>query len=79
MIKQRDSAKRFFIALEEVYGPSSSGLSLLINVYVNTVLTDSDQIQQRWEKHFCNVLNGPSLLLLFLNLSLTLPGSPKFG
>ena len=57
---ERHDAKRFYHALKEIYGPSSSGSSPLLSADGSTVLTDPDQILQRWAEHFCNVLNRPS-------------------
>ena len=56
----RHDSKRFYHALKEIYGPSTSGSSPLLSADGSSVLTDPDDILKRWAEHFCNVLNRPS-------------------
>ena len=56
----RHDSKRFYHALKEIYGPSTSGSSPLLSADGSSVITDPDQILKRWAEHFCNVLNRPS-------------------
>ena len=56
----RNDSKRFYRALKEIYGPSTSGSSPLLSADGSSVLTDPDDILKRWAEHFCNVLNRPS-------------------
>ena len=56
----RHDSKRFYHALKEIYGPSSSASSPLLSADGTTVLSDPEQILKRWAEHFCNVLNRPS-------------------
>ena len=52
--------KNFYDALKEVYGPSSSGASPLLNADGSTLITDKEEILKRWAEHFNNVLNRQS-------------------
>ena len=58
----RHDSKRFYHALKEIYGPSTSGSSPLLSADGSSVLTDPDDILKRWAEHFCNVLNRPSTI-----------------
>ena len=49
----RHDSKRFYHALKEIYGPSSSASSPLLSADGTTVLTDPEQILKRWAEHFC--------------------------
>ena len=52
--------KNFYDALKEVYGPSSSGASPLLNADGSTLITDKEEILKCWAEHFNNVLNRQS-------------------
>ena len=56
----RNDMKNFYDALKEVYGPSSSGASPLLNADGSTLITDKEEILKRWTEHFNNVLNRQS-------------------
>ena len=53
-------AKRFYSALKAVYGPQSSGSPPLLNADGTKLLTEKNQILQRWAEHFNSVLNRPA-------------------
>ncbi|XP_076047086.1 uncharacterized protein LOC143028608 [Oratosquilla oratoria] len=56
----RRDTKRFYDALEAVYGPQSSGSSPLLSADCSTLLTEKELILERWSEHFNNVLNRPA-------------------
>lgn len=56
----RHDMKRFYDALKEVYGPTSSGSSPLLSADGNTLITEKEKILERWAEHFNSVLNRPS-------------------
>ena len=56
----RNDMKNFYDALKEVYGPSSSSASPLLNADGSTLITDKEEILKRWAEHFNNVLNRQS-------------------
>ncbi|KAL8606835.1 hypothetical protein ACOMHN_036473 [Nucella lapillus] len=58
----RHDTKRFYDALEAVYGPQSSRSSNLLSANSSTLLTDKKQILERWAKHFDSVLNRPAVI-----------------
>ncbi|XP_078077501.1 LOW QUALITY PROTEIN: uncharacterized protein LOC144499261 [Mustelus asterias] len=52
--------KRFYEALNTLYGPQSLGSSPLLSTDGTTLITERAQILQRWAEHFEAVLNRPS-------------------
>ena len=50
----------FYKALKCVYGPQSSGFSLVLSADRTKLITDQNKILERWAKHFSTVLNCPS-------------------
>ena len=58
----RHDTKRFYDALEAIYGPTSSGTSPILSADGKTLLTDRSQILDRWAEHFDIVLNRPSTI-----------------
>ena len=54
------NTKRFYDALKAVYGPKISGSTPLLNVDGTKLLTEKNQILERWAEHFSNVLNRPA-------------------
>ena len=55
-------SKNFYSGLREVYGPSSPSQSPLLSLDGNRLITDKNEILQRWAEHFSNVLNRPSAI-----------------
>ena len=56
----RKDMKKFFDALKTVYGPQSSGTTLLFSADGTSLLTDKKAILKRWAEHFDGALNPPS-------------------
>ena len=56
----RKSLKKFFDALKTMYGPQSSGTTLLLTADGTSLLTDKEAVLKRWAEHFDDVLNRPS-------------------
>lgn len=56
----RHDMKNFYAGLREVYGPTSNGSSPLLSSDGSCLITDKEEILQRWAEHFDNVLNRPS-------------------
>ena len=54
--------KSFYVALKEVYGPTSSGSNPLLSADGITLITEKEKILGRWAEHFDNVLNHPSTI-----------------
>ena len=52
--------KKFFDALETIYGPQSSGTTPLTSADGTSLLTDKEAILKRWAEQFDGVLNQPS-------------------
>jgi exonuclease III len=52
--------KRFYDSLKCVYGPSTSGSSPMFNADGSTLITDKNELLERWAEHFDGVLNRPS-------------------
>ena len=52
--------KNFYSSLKAVYGPTSSGSSPILSADGNTLISDKEQILDRWAEHFISVLNRPS-------------------
>ena len=52
--------KTFYDTLKEVYGPTSSGQSLVVSVDGNALIIDKKKTVGRWAEHFGSVLNRPS-------------------
>jgi len=55
-------SKRFYDSLKALYGPQASGTSPLLSADGSTLLTDREQILDRWAEHFNSVLNRPSTI-----------------
>ena len=55
-------SKRFYNALKSLYGPQPSGTSPLFNTDGSQLLTEKQDILNRWAEHFNNVLNRPSTI-----------------
>ena len=55
----RKDMKKFFDALNTVYGPQSSGTTPLLSADGTSLLTDKEVILKRWAWHFDSVLNRP--------------------
>uniref|UniRef100_A0A2C9KJZ6 Reverse transcriptase domain-containing protein n=1 Tax=Biomphalaria glabrata TaxID=6526 RepID=A0A2C9KJZ6_BIOGL len=51
-----------FHAINEVYGPTKSGSSPILNGDATILLTDKDEILKRWAEHFEKVLKTPSII-----------------
>ena len=58
----RKDMKKFFDALKTVYGPQSSGTTLLLSADGTSLLTDKEAVLKRWAEHFDGVLNLPSFI-----------------
>ena len=56
----RKDMKKFFDALQTVYGPQSSGTTPLLSADGTSLLTDKEAVLKRWAEHFDSVLNQPS-------------------
>ena len=56
----RKDMKKFFDALQTIYGPQSSGTSQLLSADGTDLLTDKKAILKRWAEHFDGVLKRPS-------------------
>ena len=52
--------KRFYDAINELYGPSGSKATSIRSKDCATLLTDKKQILERWREHFSELLNCPS-------------------
>ncbi|KAI8767574.1 cytochrome P450 2D20 [Biomphalaria glabrata] len=52
--------KNFYHAINEIYGPTKSGSSPLLNADGTILLTDKEEILKRWAEHFEKVLNTPT-------------------
>ena len=52
--------KRFYDSLKCVYGPSVSGSSPMLSADGSTLITDKNELLERWARHFDGVLNRPS-------------------
>ena len=58
----RKDMKNFYAGLREIYGPTTSGSSPLLDTDGTTLITDKEKILERWAEHFNNVLNRPSTI-----------------
>ena len=56
----RKDMKKFFDALNTVYGPQKSGTTPLLSADGTSLPTDKEAILKRWAEHFDGVLNRPS-------------------
>ena len=63
----RKNTKKFHEALKTVYGPKSSGATLLLNEDGSTLLIDKDVILERGTELFNSVLNRPSTSMAMLS------------
>nr|VZI24063.1 unnamed protein product [Spirometra erinaceieuropaei] len=54
--------KEFFVAMKSVYGPTAKGTAPLLSADGSILLTEKEQIQQRWAEHFRGVFNRPSTI-----------------
>ena len=50
------------ICLNQIYGPTTSDTSPLLNTDGTTLITDKEDILTRWAEHFDTVLNRPSVI-----------------
>lgn len=57
---ERHDMKQFFDSLKTIYGPLASGRSPMLSVDGTKVITDKNEIVERWAEHFDSVLNQPS-------------------
>ena len=62
--------KRFYNALNDIYGPKSSGSSPLLSKDGTTRITEKVKILERWVEHFHSVLNRQYLKDIWLNINL---------
>uniref|UniRef100_A0A8C5P9E5 C2H2-type domain-containing protein n=1 Tax=Leptobrachium leishanense TaxID=445787 RepID=A0A8C5P9E5_9ANUR len=58
----RKDMKNFYSGLREIYGPTASGSSPLLSADGSTLITEKEQILERWAEHFASVLNTPSVI-----------------
>ena len=58
----KNDMKNFYSGLKEIYGPTTSGTSRLLNIDGTTLITDKEDILKRWAEHFDSVLNRPSVI-----------------
>ena len=56
----KHDSKRFYSALNKVYGPHPSGVIPLLSADGTNLLTEKSQILVRWAEHFQAVLNRPA-------------------
>ncbi|XP_046862503.1 uncharacterized protein LOC124455960 [Xenia sp. Carnegie-2017] len=56
----RNDTKRFYEALNTIYGPRSSGNSPVLSSDGTSLITEKEKILHRWAEHFEAVLNRPS-------------------
>ena len=56
----RHDMRRFYDSLKCVYGPPTSGSSPMLSADGSTLITDKNDILERWAEHFDCVLNRPS-------------------
>ncbi|KAI8778447.1 cytochrome P450 2D20 [Biomphalaria glabrata] len=54
--------KNFYHDINEIYGPTKSGSSPLLNADGTILLTEKEEILKRWAEHFEKVLNTPSII-----------------
>ena len=54
--------KRFYDSLKCIFGPSASGCSPMLSADGSTLITDKNEILERWAEHFDSVLNRPSTI-----------------
>ena len=60
LTSEQHYSKRLYSALKTVYGPQSSGSCPLLNSDGSKLLTDKQEIRERWAEHSDTVLNRPS-------------------
>ena len=58
----KNDMKNFYSSLKEIYGPTTSGSSPLLNNDGTILITNKDDILKRWAEHFDSVLNRPSVI-----------------
>ena len=58
----KNDMKNFYSGLKEIYGPTTSGTSPLLNIDGTALITDKEDILKRWAEHFDSVLNRPSVI-----------------
>ena len=80
----RHDMKRFFDSLKTIYSPPTSGSSPILSADGAKLITDNNEIVERWAEHFNGVLNQPSsindaaiqrLPQVAVNLDLDIPPS----
>lgn len=52
-----NDTKGFYNGLKEIYGPRTSAIAPMKNKEETTLITDKDEIIQRWKEHFQDLLN----------------------
>ena len=58
----KNDMKNFYSGLKEIYGPTTSGTSPLLNIDGTALITDKEDILKSWAEHFDSVLNRPSVI-----------------
>ena len=58
----KNDMKNFYSGLKEIYGPTTSSTSPLLNIHGTALITDKEDILKRWAEHFDSVLNRPSVI-----------------
>ena len=58
----KNDMKNFYSGLKEIYGPTTSGSSPILNKDGTNLITDKEDILKRWAEHFDSVLNRPSAI-----------------
>ena len=58
----KNDMKNFYSSLKEIYGPTTSGSSPLLNNDGTILITNTDDILKRWAEYFDSVLNCPSVI-----------------
>ena len=54
--------KNFYSGLKEIYGPTTSCSSPILNKDETTLITEKEDILKRWAEHLDSVLNRPSAI-----------------
>ena len=62
--KRHEIERKSHDALKTICGTKSSGATTLLSAHENTLLSDTDDILERWTQDFNSVLNGSSATML---------------
>ena len=62
LLADKRDIQAFYVAVNEVYGPTSSGAMPIRSKDGQTLYTDKKAISERWREHFTELLNCPSLV-----------------